>query len=142
VAQLIREGGIDIPPCITFLVGENGSGKSTLLEAIAEIYPREGHRTNHAAVVGPGPSLEDSPLFEHLRPRLHRRASPAGFFLRAEAMHDFLSGVDSRPEEARAWRGEKSSNGGHSSQSPSATSGIYSTRKRRVRMMTLGASGS
>lgn len=107
VAQLIREGGLDLPAGITFLVGENGSGKSTLIEAIAELYPREGHHTNHASVTGPPPSLEDSPLLQHLRPRLNRRASPAGFFLRAEAMHSFLSGVDSRSDEARAWGGEK-----------------------------------
>lgn len=107
VAQLIQEGGLDIPAGITLLVGENGSGKSTLIEALAELYPRGGHQTNHASVTGPAPCLEDSPLLEHLRPRLNRRASPAGFFLRAEAMHSFLSGVDSRPEEARAWGGEK-----------------------------------
>lgn len=107
VAQLILEGGIDIPPGITFLVGENGSGKSTLIEAIAELYPRGGHATSSASVTGPPPSLEDSPLPWHLRLRLNRFASPAGFFLRAEAMHDFLSGVDARPDEARAWGGEK-----------------------------------
>lgn len=107
VAQLIREGGLDIPPGITFLVGENGSGKSTLIEAIAELYPRGGHATSFAAVTGPEPGPEDSPLARYLRPRLHRFASPAGFFLRAEAMHDFLSGVDARPGEARAWGGEK-----------------------------------
>lgn len=104
VAQLIREGGVEIPPGITFFVGENGSGKSTLLEAIAECYPRPGQAP---AVSGPRPSEEDSPLFWHLRPRLHRFASPAGFFLRAEAMHDYLSGVDASPGQARAWEGEK-----------------------------------
>jgi predicted ATPase len=107
VAQLIREGGLDIPPGITFLVGENGSGKSTLIEAIAEIYPRHGHATRFGAVTGPPPSPEDSPLAWHLRPRLHRLASPAGFFLRAEAMHSFLSEVDADPKQARAWGGEK-----------------------------------
>lgn len=107
VAQLIREGGLDIAPGITFLVGENGSGKSTLIEAIAELYPRGGHATSSGSVVGPPPSAEDSPLPWHLRLRLHRFASPAGFFLRAEAMHDFLSGVDARPEEGKAWGGEK-----------------------------------
>src|SRR4051812_16577467 len=86
VAQLIREGGLDIPPGITFIVGENGCGKSTLVEAIAELYPRGGHATSSAAVTGPSASEEDSPLVWHLRARLNRRASPAGFFLRAEAM--------------------------------------------------------
>jgi len=107
VAQLIREGGLDIPQGITFLVGENGSGKSTLIEAMAELYPRGGHAAPSGAMTGPSPNQEDSPLSWHLRLRLHRFASRAGFFLRAEAMHDFLSGVDARPEEARAWGGEK-----------------------------------
>lgn len=107
VAQLIRQRGLDIPPGITFLVGENGSGKSTLIEAIAALYPRGGHATRFAAVTGPAPSEEDSPLMWHLRPRLHPFASPAGFFLRAEAMHAFLSHVDADPEQARAWGGEK-----------------------------------
>jgi predicted ATPase len=92
---------------VTFLVGENGSGKSTLLEAIADIYPRGGHETPFAAVTGPAASEEDSPLKWHLRPRLHRFASPAGFFLRAEAMHGFLAAVDAHPQESRAWGGEK-----------------------------------
>lgn len=107
VAQIIREGGLDIPVGITFLVGENGSGKSTLIEALAESYPRGGHATPNAAVVGPSRSEEDSHLARYLRPQLNRFASPAGFFLRAEAMHDFLAGVDARPEKARAWGGEK-----------------------------------
>jgi predicted ATPase len=34
-------------------------------------------------------------------------ASPAGFFLRAEAMHEFLSEIDDDPTQARAWGGEK-----------------------------------
>lgn len=104
VAQLIREGGLDIPPGVTFLVGENGSGKSTLLEAIAEAYPRRGHPP---IISGPAPSSEDSPLAWHLEPRLHRFASSAGFFLRAEAMHDYLSAVDATPEIARTWGGER-----------------------------------
>jgi predicted ATPase len=115
VAQLIAEGGLDIPPGVTFLVGENGSGKSTLVEALASIYPRRGHATGvdpvskrpFARVVGPEPSAEDSPLSYHLRPRLHRLASPAGFFLRAEAMHTFLTEVDANPRESAAWGGER-----------------------------------
>src|SRR4051794_37968439 len=62
VAQIVRDGGLDVPPGITFLVGENGSGKSTLVEAIAEIYPRTGFVSPFVNVTGPGPSEEDSPL--------------------------------------------------------------------------------
>ena len=59
VKQLVIQGGLDIAPGVTFLVGENGSGKSTLVEAFAEIYPRGGHATSSARVVGPAPSSED-----------------------------------------------------------------------------------
>jgi predicted ATPase len=34
VAQLIAEGGLELAPGLTFLVGENGSGKSTLRHLI------------------------------------------------------------------------------------------------------------
>lgn len=34
VAQVMADG-LDLPPGVTFLVGENGSGKSTLVEAVA-----------------------------------------------------------------------------------------------------------
>jgi len=37
VAQMIDDGGLDLPAGVTFLVGENGSGKSTLVEALADI---------------------------------------------------------------------------------------------------------
>jgi predicted ATPase len=116
IAQVIAQGGLDIEPGVTFLVGENGSGKSTLVEALAAIYSRyarKGHATPFARVEGPGGSGEDSALSYHLRPRVHRLASPAGFFLRAEAMHGFLSDVDANPDEARAWGGEKMQSRSH-----------------------------
>jgi predicted ATPase len=49
VAQLVREG-LDLPPGVTFLVGENGSGKSTLVEAVAAAYglsPEGGSAQGH-----------------------------------------------------------------------------------------------
>lgn len=106
VAQLIREGGLNVPPGVTILVGENGSGKSTLIEAFAAIYPRSGHiPAKGANVTGPGSKPEDSPLRFQLRARTHRNASPAGFFLRAEAMHSFLQGEDAGLHK-KAWGGE------------------------------------
>jgi predicted ATPase len=48
VLRLIEDGGFEIPPGITFLVGENGSGKSTLVEAFAAVYPRRGFETPDA----------------------------------------------------------------------------------------------
>jgi predicted ATPase len=105
VAQIIRDGGLDIADGVTFLVGENGSGKSTLIEAFAAIYPRAGHATLKGANVGPDSSIEDSPLAFNLRARTHRLASPAGFFLRAESMHEFLTVEDAGPFK-KAWGGE------------------------------------
>jgi predicted ATPase len=105
VAQIIREGGLDIADGVTFLVGENGSGKSTLIEAFAAIYPRAGHAGSGANVVGPSPSAEDSPLHYNLRARTHKLASPAGFFLRAESMHEFLD--QEGGEQHKAWGYER-----------------------------------
>ena len=107
VAQLIAEGGLDIDPGVTFVVGENGSGKSTLVEAFAAVYPRAGVATPFADVLGPAPSAEDSPLAYHLKARTNRMASHAGFFLRAEAMHAYFASIDDDPRQARAWGGER-----------------------------------
>ena len=108
VAQMISEGGFEVPAGITFLVGENGSGKSTLVEAFASAYPRRGaESTSHLRVTGPRPSAEDSPLHRHLRARTHPMAAPGGFFLRAEAMHAYLAEIDRSPADLRAWGGER-----------------------------------
>jgi predicted ATPase len=108
VRQLIDEGGLEIPPGITMLVGENGTGKSTLLEAFAAVYPRAGAETSTPiSVTGPGPADEDSPLRWHLRAKTHPLAAPGGFFLRAEAMHAYLAEIDGNPAEALAWGGEQ-----------------------------------
>src|SRR5689334_24893944 len=70
VAQIIADGGMEIPAGITVLVGENGSGKSTIIEALASIYPRQGFANPFALVTGVGDSEEDSPLRFHLKPKL------------------------------------------------------------------------
>jgi predicted ATPase len=105
VAQIIAEGGLEIPSGVTILVGENGSGKSTIIEALAAIYPRQGFATPFAMLTGVGSSEEDSPLRFHLRAKVRHMASRAGFFLRAESMHSFLAKVD-RQEQAWGY-GEK-----------------------------------
>jgi predicted ATPase len=108
VDQLIRDGGLEVPAGVTFLVGENGSGKSTLVEALAAVYPRRGFATPFVDKLGPGPSDEDSPLRFHLRARTHPRASPAGFFLRAEAMHSYLGAIDGdRMSREAAWGNDR-----------------------------------
>jgi predicted ATPase len=108
VRQLIDEGGFDVPPGVTVLVGENGSGKSTIVEAFAAVYPRRGaESSSRISVTGPRDSDEDSPLRWHLKAQTHRLAAPGGFFLRAEAMHAYLSEVDADPAERRAWGDER-----------------------------------
>jgi predicted ATPase len=106
VRQIVTEGGFEIPAGVTVLVGENGSGKSTLIEALAGAYPRSGVANPFVNLLGPGQSAEDSPLARCLRARTHRLASPAGFFLRAEAMHAYIAAIDSDPTQRRAWGGQ------------------------------------
>ena len=108
VRQLVTDGGFEVPPGVTVLIGENGSGKSTLVEAFAAVYPRGGAEPSRGlSVVGPGRSDEDSPLHWHLKARTHRLAAPGGFFLRAETMHSYLAQVDASEEDGRAWGNEK-----------------------------------
>jgi predicted ATPase len=106
VQQLIDNGGFDVPAGVTILVGENGSGKSTLVEALAQAYPRTGFANPFVNLLGPGTSAEDSPLATCLRAQTHRLASPAGFFLRAEAMHNYFAAIDRDPTQRRAWAGQ------------------------------------
>jgi len=102
VRQLVDEGGFDVPPGVTVLIGENGSGKSTLVEAFAAVYPRHGAESSQGqSMLGPAASDEDSPLRWHLRARTHRLAAPGGFVLRAETMHAYLSQISTA--ERRAW---------------------------------------
>lgn len=107
VAQLVVQGGLEIPPGVTFLIGENGSGKSTLIEALARTYPRDGIRNPFVNLLGPEESTEDSALHYNLKAKTHRMASRAGFFLRAEMMHGFAASVDADRSQQRAWGGEK-----------------------------------
>ncbi|RZU50029.1 putative ATPase [Krasilnikovia cinnamomea] len=81
----VLEHGLDLPPGVTFLVGENGSGKSTLVEALAIAHGlnSEGgsrHARHHTRAT-------ESPLGEALR--LVRTPGGAGhaYFLRAETAH-------------------------------------------------------
>jgi predicted ATPase len=114
VRQLIDEGGFEAPPGVTVLVGENGSGKSTLVEAFAAVYPRHGAESSSPlSVTGPGVSDEDSPLRRHLKAKTHGLAAPGGFFLRAEAMHGYLSEIDSDAAERRAWGDERMQHRSH-----------------------------
>ncbi|MFY0406321.1 AAA family ATPase [Solicola sp. PLA-1-18] len=94
VAQLL-EDGLDLPPGVTFLVGENGSGKSTIVEAVAELYglsPEGGttfgrHTTRRSESRLPGA----------LRMRRGLGAGRWGFFLRAETMHGWYTFLEENP---------------------------------------------
>lgn len=81
--------GLDLPPGVTFLVGENGSGKSTLVEAVAVAYglsPEGGTAFGRHST-----RPTESPL--HTAIRLQRGVGSArwGFFLRAETMHGWYT---------------------------------------------------
>ncbi|MCW2800136.1 MAG: family ATPase [Aeromicrobium sp.] len=91
VKQLLADG-VDLPPGVTFLVGENGSGKSTLVEAIAVAYglsPEGGsshgrHETR----------ATESLLHQDLQVQRGIGAGRWGFFLRAETMHGWYTYMD------------------------------------------------
>jgi predicted ATPase len=101
VAQIVRDG-LDLPPGVTFLVGENGSGKSTLVEGVAMAYGlgAEGGSTGsrHAT------RSSESPLGDRLRIRRGLGAGRWGFFLRAETMHGFYSYLEDNPTPRDAAR--------------------------------------
>jgi len=94
VAQLLREG-LELPPGVTFLVGENGSGKSTLVEGVAGAYglDLEGGTTHtrHSTRVS------ESPLHTWLQLSRGVGASRWGFFLRAESMHGYYTFMETIP---------------------------------------------
>lgn len=92
VAQVLADG-LDLEPGVTFFVGENGSGKSTLLEAIAEAagLPVEGGDRQLDVQTWRSESSLSGSL------RLHRGpGSRAGFFLRAETMHGWITRMAER----------------------------------------------
>ena len=92
IAQLAEQPlSLDTP--VTVIVGENGSGKSTLLEAVAASWAaRLRGAVKHWT---PRTGDEDSDL--HWAVRLQGEFPPpaGGCFLRAEAMHQLFTEVDS-----------------------------------------------
>ena len=94
VAQLLRDG-LDLPPGVTFLVGENGSGKSTLVEAVAMAFglSAEGGSTGarHST------RSTESELWTWLRLERSLGGSRWGFFLRAESMHGYFTYLEENP---------------------------------------------
>ncbi|MGZ4638452.1 MAG: AAA family ATPase [Actinomycetes bacterium] len=101
VRQLV-EDGLDLPPGVTFLVGENGSGKSTIVEAVAMAYglnPEGGstsarHRSRQS----------ESDLYDVLRVVRNPGAPRWSYFLRAETMHGLFTYLEaSRPAHEAAF---------------------------------------
>ena len=91
VAQLLTDG-LELPPGITFLVGENGSGKSTLVEAVAVAYglSPEGGSAHGQHSTRP----TESPLHRDLLVQKGIGGGRWGFFLRAETMHGWYTYMD------------------------------------------------
>jgi predicted ATPase len=96
IAQLARDG-LDLPPGVTFLVGENGSGKSTIVEAAAVAYGLSpeggtpfGKHTTHPT---------ESPLADAVRLQRGIGTKRWGFFLRAETMHGWYSFVEEHRDD-------------------------------------------
>lgn len=94
VRQILADGW-ELPPGVTFLVGENGSGKSTVVEAVAMAFgfAPEGGSRNSQHTSRPSESTVWREFVLERNPGTPRW----GFFLRAETMHGFYSYLDERP---------------------------------------------
>ena len=94
VRQLLTDG-LDLDPGVTFLVGENGAGKSTLIEAVAVAFGMspEGGSTGARLTT----RATESPLAEELLLSRGIGGKRAGFFLRAETMHNFYTYLERNP---------------------------------------------
>jgi predicted ATPase len=93
--RAVLEHGLNIPPGVTFLVGENGSGKSTLIEALAAAHglnPEGGSRgAMHSTRV------TESPLGSALRVIRTPGRRVNAYFLRAETTHGLYTYLESLP---------------------------------------------
>ena len=88
----VMEVGLDLPPGVTFLVGENGSGKSTIVEAAAAAY---GLSPEGGTAFGRHSTREsESPLHRALLLQRGIGTGRWGFFLRAETMHGWYTYMD------------------------------------------------
>lgn len=86
------EGGLELHPKVTFLVGENGTGKSTLLEGLADKWGFSKESGNRSRNLGSG--TYDTVLAPAMTlTRTHARPMD-GFFLRAESFYNFATEMD------------------------------------------------
>ncbi len=81
----LLDHGLDLPPGVTFLVGENGSGKSTIVEAFAEVYGLNAEGGSRGA--SHHTRETESALGTALRVIRTPGRRQWGYFLRAETTH-------------------------------------------------------
>lgn len=88
--RAILDGGLDLDPGVTVLVGENGSGKSTVVEAIAAAWARRvtAFRSDIVQQVVGSPAAEDSDLHRALQLHYTLGGANGGLCLRAERLHE------------------------------------------------------
>ena len=92
VRYLAQAGRLEVPPGVTFLVGENGSGKSTIVEAVAVaagINPEGG--SQHFRFTS---RSSESTLGDHLVLRWGPRKPRTRFFLRAESYYNVATEIE------------------------------------------------
>lgn len=92
VRALAARDGLDLPPGVTFLVGENGTGKSTLVEALAVAsgFNPEGGSQNFRFAT----RASESALGDQLVLTWVGRKPRTGFFLRAESYYNVATEIE------------------------------------------------
>lgn len=91
------EGGIELHPKVTYLVGENGMGKSTLLEGLADKWGfsmQSGNRSKTPGLRGYETALAPAMTLTKTSAR-----PMDGFFLRAESFFNFATEMDELEKE-------------------------------------------
>jgi len=97
--RAVLDHGLNLPPGVTFLVGENGSGKSTLIEAMAAAIGLNPEGGSRGARYSTRPS--ESPLGGVLRVTRSVGRRGHSYFLRAETMHGlytYLEDLEGSPD--------------------------------------------
>jgi predicted ATPase len=91
VRYLVRAGGLDLDPRVTFLVGDNGTGKSTVVEALAVAagFNAEGGSQSFRFAT----RATESSLGDHLILRWNAKPR-AGYFLRAESFYNVATEIE------------------------------------------------
>ena len=91
----VLEHGLNLPPGVTFLVGENGSGKSTLVEALAGVHGLNAEGGSRGAMHST--RVTESPLAEALQVVRTPGKRVNSYFLRAETMHGLYTYLENLP---------------------------------------------